>query len=166
VPCSRASIPTQVCIRVRFASEPIFSKCKFSIPTISPLSAKIREGQDAIYQSKLAWGHLLWISLPIPVLLRHEREGPSFEVSCRQFEPTFLEQTRLYYKQGSGWTWILSTPFALLAHEVDLDSYVTKYTTFYLNKTINNKSWLTPVFLAAWRNTNVSALLLIFSGLS
>jgi hypothetical protein len=99
------------------------------------------------------------------VLLRHEREGPSLEVYCRRFEAASPEQTRLYHKQRSGWTWIPSTPFALLIHEVDLDSYVTGYTMFYLAEVSNNGSWLTPVFVAAWRNMNVSALLLIHLGL-
>jgi len=123
---------------------------------LSFLSVEIREGQNAIYQSKLIWAYLQWTSVQIQVLLCHEQEGPCFQVYCRQFKAVSDEQTRLYYKSGSGWAWIPSTPFALLTHEVaDLELYVTVYTKFYLAMLGNNESWLTPVFLAARHNSDV-----------
>ena len=122
------------------------------------LITKSQEGSNAIYQSKLAWEYLQWISLPIPVLLRHEREGPIFEVCCRKFEAASPEQTRLYYKHGNGWKPIESTPFALVRHEVEgLDEYVSGYTILYLTKLVNERSLLSQVFAEAERNMKVSA---------
>ena len=104
------------------------------------------------------WEHLQWTSLPMDVLLRHEGEGPTLEVRCRQFEAMSPEQTRLFYKQGSGWNWIESTPYALSKHEVeDLDQYVSKYTIFYLTQVVNDGSWLGQVFAEAQRHVKVSA---------
>lgn len=132
-----------------FASEPIFSKCNHCIPAVS-MHTKSVEGQNAIYQSKLIWEHLQWSSLPIFVLLHHERRGPTFEVYCRQSEPVSPEQTQLFYKHGSGWQWIQSTPYALSRHEVDkLDNYVSRYTIFYLSEIVNDGSWLGQVFAEA-----------------
>ena len=91
------------------------------------------------------------------VLLRHEGEGPTLEVRCRQFEAMSPEQTRLFYKHGSGWNWIESTPYALSRHEVeDLDTYVSKYTVFYLTQVANDGSWLGQVFAEAQSNAQVS----------
>ena len=92
------------------------------------------------------------------VLLRHEGEGPTLEVHCRQFEAMSPEQTRLFYKNGNGWNWIESTPYALSRHEVgDLDQYVSKYTIFYLTQVVNDGSWLGQVFAEAQRHVQVSA---------
>lgn len=91
------------------------------------------------------------------VLLRHERRGPTFEVHCRQLEHVSPEQTQLFYKHGSGWQWIQSTPYALSRHEVDgLDNYVSRYTLFYLSEIVNDGSWLGQDFAEAKRNVEVS----------
>ena len=92
------------------------------------------------------------------MLLCHEREGPIFKICCRQFEAASPEQTRLYYKHGSGWEWIQSTPFALVRHEVDgLDDYVSGYTKLYLTKLVKQGSLLSQIFAEAERNMTVSA---------
>ena len=115
-------------------------------------------GENLTYQSKLMWEHLQWTSLPMDVLLRHEVEGPTLEVRCRQFAAMSPEQTRLFYKHGSGWNWIESTPYALSTHEVeDIDQYVLKYTSFYLTQVVNDGSWLGQVFAEAQRHLQVSA---------
>lgn len=116
------------------------------------------KGENLVYQSKLMWEHLQWTSLPIDVLLCHEVEGPTLEVRCRQFAAMSSEQTRLFYKHGSGWNWIESTPYALSRHEVEnLDEYVSEYTIFYLTQVVNDGSWLGQVFAEAQRHLQVSA---------
>ena len=92
------------------------------------------------------------------VLFHHEREGPTLEVCCHQFEAMSPDQTRLLYKHGSGWKWIESTPYALSRHEVgDLDQYVSKYTIFFFMQVVNDGSWLGQVFAEAQRHVQVSA---------
>jgi hypothetical protein len=157
--CYQASIPPQICVRVRFASEPIFSKCKHSFCRLSSRNADSQEGLDAIYQSQLAWKRLPWGPCTKSVILRHEQTGPAIEVICRQFQADSPEQTCLFYKDGSGWNWIQTTPYALLTHRIELDAYLSAYTMFYLEEAVNNGSWLSRVFEVAKRHIKVSSLL-------
>jgi hypothetical protein len=144
-----------VCVRTRFTSAPIFSKCDIPFPIY--INWLTHEGKNQIYQSKLVWEHLQWTQFSIRVVLQHEQRGPTIQIECREFHATSPEQLRLYYKHESGWKWIESTSVALARHEVeDLDPYVSDYTKFYLAQHRDGVSWLSQVFVEAERNITVS----------
>ena len=157
--CHQALIPPQICVRVRFASKPIFSKCKHSFCCISH-NADGQEGLDAIYQLHLAWERLPWVSRTKSVILRHEQTGPAIKILCRQFQADSPEQTCLFYKDGSDWKWIQMTTYALQTHRIDLDAYLSAYTMFYLKEAVNNGSWLSQVIKVAKHHIKVGSLLI------
>ncbi|KAF2158745.1 hypothetical protein M409DRAFT_61404 [Zasmidium cellare ATCC 36951] len=132
--CSKTSIPVQLCIKERFTSDQVFSKWR-----------------ENGYQSQLAWYNLTPVH-STTALLCHDSQGPTLRVSCCLFQPASPEQTRLYYKIGSGWDYIETTSYALDDPDLEMmriHEYVQSCLGFFLAGTSSDSSPLRTLFEVA-----------------
>ena len=130
-------------------------------PNVRPLSSwsstmmLTEAGDDATYRSKVAWGQLDWTDSPFMTALRHECEGPVLHALTQQFHASSPQQTLLYYKGSNGWKWVQTYAWALRTHEAELNHYVSRYTSLYLENVGNEGTLIDQVLLEAKNHTEV-----------
>jgi hypothetical protein len=100
-------------------------------------SADISTGENKLYGVKLAWQHLSWRHCPRAVELQHHKGGPIITMECRWFDTNSLDETdrdetNLYWKAKEGWRAIKTTSFGLEDAMKDMDDYISRCSTFYL----------------------------------
>ena len=109
--CSTKMSP-HLCIRIRFASEAVFTKCKLILRRLSE-PAKSFTGKDKAYNLKLSWQHLFWVRSDRTAHLGHRTNGLTLQVDCSEFNRSSLDETRLFWKDRDGWRCIETTTFGI-----------------------------------------------------
>ena len=67
-----------------------------------------------------------------------------------------FDQTRVFWKDESGWKWINTTSFGLETYEGDLEEYIFAYLGFYLNEISENTSVIDQMLEEAKKYLGVS----------
>ncbi|KAJ0100670.1 hypothetical protein J7T55_010043 [Diaporthe amygdali] len=70
--------------------------------------------KDGTYQSQLEWSKIEWESNASSMEIYHYFGGPSLFIKVKKFLPTDTDQTKLWGKSETGWTWIDTPPLGLL----------------------------------------------------
>lgn len=97
--------------------------------------------------------------LQLPAQLRHYIHGPSLQVICCDFTPTWNHQTRALKKDSSGWHSMHTTAFCLEDRTMDIKSYVYACTPHVLSEACESESRVSVFFRLARLYQDVSRLL-------
>jgi hypothetical protein len=80
-------------------------------------------------------------------------DGPTLPLQCKEYIPQDGDEGVLFYKTTSGWSSMITTPYSA-ASEIDLQSYVEEYVTYFLEEA-SNDLWLTEILQYARDNRGV-----------
>ncbi|POS81098.1 hypothetical protein DHEL01_v200514 [Diaporthe helianthi] len=143
--CLLSSIPAHLCVRVRFADEPVFKKWNVGI-----------------YQSKMRWGDLPWVPGEIDMNLYHYERGPILPVKRRQFVPNQLDQIHLWGKTPTGWRCEVTAALGLSATPSDeaISRYITEYIPYCAVEASKDNPQLQAIIQTASQSTTLLPLAL------
>ncbi|KAF4547006.1 Hypothetical protein D9617_71g039820 [Elsinoe fawcettii] len=111
--CLDSKISSIYCDFSRFVDMPVFSKWMARSYARQMEWKSIRRSTDRT----------------IPILC-HERNGPTYSISCRGFTPKFPEETLLHYKSSGIWQTLETAAYAVDGM-VHLDGYVSECVAYY-----------------------------------
>ena len=129
---SKPAIPAELCLHLRFTDCAVFSKWK-----------------EPSYTAKLLWPSLHRALSIRRVLLRHEKGGPTFEVECCPFKPESPDHVQIHWKERTGWGMMETTAWTLKELNANLTPYISRCVDFFTRTTLEEISYLAPVFKIA-----------------
>lgn len=143
--CLLSSIPAHLCVRVRFADEPVFKKWNVGI-----------------YQSKMRWGDLPWVPGEIDMGLYHYEGGPILPVKSRQFITNQLDQIHLWGKTPTGWRCEVTAALGLSSTPTDeaISRYITQCIPYCAVEASKDNPQLQAIIQTASQSTTLLPLAL------
>lgn len=80
---------------------------------------------------------------------QHYPDGPTLNVTCCGFIPTYEHQVRALKKDASGWHSITTTAYCLQDNKIDISSYINDCITYSLDEVCESTSPVSVFFRIA-----------------